>query len=91
MTQLELAKKGILSPQMKHVAQQENISEETILQYVAEGKVVIPANAYHTSLIPCGIGKELTIKVNANIGASSDYGSDRDGTRKNAGSNSIWC
>ncbi len=75
MTQLELAKKGILSPQMKHVAHQENISEETILQYLAEGKVVIPANAYHTSLIPCGIGKELTIKVNANIGVSSDYGS----------------
>lgn len=74
MTQLELATKGILSSQMQQVAQQENISEETILQYVGEGKIVIPANINHPNLIPCGIGKGLTIKVNANIGVSSDYG-----------------
>jgi phosphomethylpyrimidine synthase len=74
MTQLELAKKGILSPQMKHVAQQENVAEEIILQNVAEGKIVIPANIHHVNLIPCGIGKGLSIKVNANFGASSDYG-----------------
>ena len=75
MTQLELAKQGALSPQMKHVAQQESVSEETIQQYVAEGTIVIPANVNHTSLVPRGIGKGLTVKVNANIGTSSDYGS----------------
>jgi len=75
MTQLELAKRGALSPQMKHVAQQESVSEETIQQYVAEGTIVIPANVNHTSLVPRGIGKGLTVKVNANIGTSSDYGS----------------
>lgn len=75
MTQLELAKQGALSPQMKHVAQQESVSEEAIQQYVAEGTIVIPANVNHTSLVPRGIGKGLTVKVNANIGTSSDYGS----------------
>jgi phosphomethylpyrimidine synthase len=74
MTQIELAKQGVLSPQMKYVAQQENISEGVLLQYVAEGKVVIPANIKHGNLVPCGIGKGLSIKVNANVGASSDYG-----------------
>ncbi len=74
MTQLELAKKGILSSQMQQVAQHENVPEETVLQHVAEGKIVIPANMNHANLVPCGIGKELTIKVNANIGVSSDYG-----------------
>jgi len=74
MTQLEMAKQGILSPPMEHVAQQEDISKELILQYIAEGKIVIPANINHTNLIPCGIGKGLSIKVNANIGTSPDYG-----------------
>lgn len=74
MTQIELAKQGILSPQMKHVARQESVSEETLLKYVAEGKIVIPANINHATLVPCGIGKGLRVKINANIGTSSDYG-----------------
>ena len=74
MTQLELAKQGIISSQMKCVAQQEGVSEELIQQYIAEGKIIIPANVNHINLIPHGIGKGLTIKVNANIGTSSDYG-----------------
>ena len=74
MTQLELAKQGVISPQMKDVAQQEDMSPEIIQQYVAEGKIVIPANVNHVNLVPCGIGKELRIKINANIGTSSDYG-----------------
>ena len=74
MTQIELAKKGIVSSQMKYVAQRENIEEKIILQYIAEGKIVIPANINHTNLVPCGIGKGLNIKVNANLGTSSDYG-----------------
>jgi len=74
MTQLEMAKRSALSPQMKYVAQHEGVSEETIQQYVAEGKIVIPANINHANLVPCGIGKGLNVKVNANIGTSSDYG-----------------
>lgn len=74
MTQMEMARKAILSPQMKLVAQNEGISEEIVQKYVAEGGIVIPTNINHTNLIPCGIGKGLHIKINANIGTSSDYG-----------------
>jgi phosphomethylpyrimidine synthase len=74
MTQLELANQGIISPQMKHVSQQEKVSEDTILHNVTEGTVVIPANPNHNNLVPCGIGKGLTIKINANLGVSPEYG-----------------
>ena len=74
MTQLELAKEGIISPQMEVVAQHEGVEAEFVRQGVAEGTIVIPANTKHTSLVPCGIGQGLRTKVNANIGASSDFG-----------------
>ncbi len=74
MTQLELAKEGIISPQMEVVAQYEGVEAEFVRQGVAEGTIVIPANTKHTSLVPRGIGQGLKTKVNANIGASSDFG-----------------
>lgn len=74
MTQPESAKRGMSSPQMRDVAHQEGVDEDIVQQYVAEGKIVIPANINHVDLVPCGIGKGLRIKVNANIGTSSDYG-----------------
>jgi phosphomethylpyrimidine synthase len=74
MGQLELAKLGELTPQIKYVAQHESLSPEIVMQYVAEGKIVIPANINHNSLVPRGIGSELTVKVNANIGTSSEFG-----------------
>jgi phosphomethylpyrimidine synthase len=74
MTQIEMAKRGTPSPQIKQVAQHEGISQEIVQQHIAEGKIVIPANVNHARLVPCGIGKELTVKVNANIGTSSEYG-----------------
>ena len=74
MTQLELAKEGIISPQMEVVAQHEGVEAEFVRRGVAGGTIVIPANTKHTSLVPCGIGQGLRTKVNANIGASSDFG-----------------
>ncbi len=74
MTQLELATKGIISPQMSLVAQQEGVEAEVIRQGVARGTIVIPANTNHTNLVPSGIGQGLRTKVNANIGTSSDFG-----------------
>jgi len=74
MTQLELAKEGTISPQMKLVAEQEGVDAEFIRQGVAKGTIVIPANINHTNLVPCGIGQGLKTKVNANIGTSSDFG-----------------
>ena len=75
MTQLELAKQDIISPQMETVAQHEGLEADLIRQGVAEGTVVIPANTNHTSLVPRGIGRGLKTKINANIGTSSDFGS----------------
>jgi phosphomethylpyrimidine synthase len=74
MTQIELARQGTVSRQVKYVAQKECIAEETLLQSIIAGQVVIPANDNHRNLVPCGIGKGLSIKINANIGTSSDYG-----------------
>jgi len=74
MTQLELARKGVISPQMVRVAEGEKVEAELVRCGVAEGTIVIPANIKHTNLVPCGIGKGLKTKVNANIGTSSDFG-----------------
>ncbi len=73
MTQLELATKGIISPQMSLVAQYEGVEAEFVQQGVAKGAIVIPANTNHTNLAPCGIGQGLKTKVNANIGTSPDF------------------
>ena len=73
-TQLMIARKGIISPQMKAVAGYEGLEPEFIRRGVAEGTIVIPANIRHRSLVPRGIGKGLKTKVNANIGASADFG-----------------
>jgi phosphomethylpyrimidine synthase len=74
MGQLEQAKLGELTSQIKYVAGQESLTPEIVMQYVAEGKIVIPANINHHSLVPRGIGSELAVKVNANIGTSSEFG-----------------
>ncbi|MDP2916703.1 MAG: phosphomethylpyrimidine synthase ThiC [Dehalococcoidia bacterium] len=74
MTQLELAKAGEISPQMKEVARREGIDAEFVRQGVAQGTIVIPANVNHANLIPCGIGQGLSTKINANLGTSSDFG-----------------
>jgi len=74
VTQLELARDGIVSPEMKLVAEEEGIDPELIRQGVAQGTIVIPANVKHKLDHYCGIGKGLRTKVNANIGTSSDFG-----------------
>lgn len=73
MTQLEQARNGIITEAMRMVAQKENIDPDILRASVAEGTAVIPANINHTNLDPVGIGKGLTIKVNANIGTSGDH------------------
>jgi len=73
MTQMELARKGTVSPQMKHVAEKEVVETDFIVQGLADGEIIIPATINHTNLIPCGIGKGLRTKVNANIGTSPDF------------------
>jgi phosphomethylpyrimidine synthase len=71
-TQLEAAKKGIITKEMQLVAQKESISAEVICSRVAAGKVTIPANVKHFSLSPEGIGEGLKTKINVNLGVSGD-------------------
>lgn len=71
-TQMEAAKKGIITKEMKIVANKENISEEELINYMADGKIVIPANVNHKSLSPEGIGDGLRTKINVNLGISGD-------------------
>ena len=72
MTQLTKARSGITTPEMETVAEREKVNVLELRDKIAEGRVVIPANRKHKGLVPCGVGEGLFIKVNANIGTSSD-------------------
>jgi phosphomethylpyrimidine synthase len=72
LTQIESARKGILTPEMQEVARYEDLDPEQIQKGVALGTVVVPANSNKKKSRPIGIGQGLSIKVNANIGTSSD-------------------
>jgi len=72
MTQISEAKAGNITPEMEYVARKEGVEAEHILQKVATGRVVIPKNRFRSVSQPCGIGEGLRVKVNANIGTSSD-------------------
>lgn len=71
-TQMEAAKKGIVTPQMEIVSQKENMEVEKLMELVASGQIAIPANVHHTSLSPEGIGSGLRTKINVNLGISGD-------------------
>src|SRR4030042_6556522 len=74
-TQLQAARDGILTEQIILVAESENLEAELVRAELAAGRLVIPANKLHirTNLKPCGIGRVLRTKVNANIGTSSEH------------------
>ncbi len=82
MTQLEYARDGKVTREMKAVAASEHIDETGLAAAIASGLVVIPANPNHKNLRPIGIGKGLKTKVNANIGTSGDFFSIEDESRK---------
>ena len=71
MTQLEEARKGNITEEMKTVANRENVSEEFILNSIIDGTIVIPTNVNH-DIKATGIGKGLKTKVNATVGTSTD-------------------
>ena len=72
-TQMQAARAGKITEAMKAVAAQERQSPETIRERVAKGTVAICANPNHTGVKPAGVGEGLRVKVNANIGTSSDF------------------
>ena len=71
-TQMDAARKGILTPEIKTVAQKEHMSTDEMMKLVAEGKVAICANKNHTCLNPEGVGSMLRTKINVNLGVSRD-------------------
>jgi len=70
MTQLIKARQRIYTDKMALVSEAEGIGRAVLMNHIAQGKIVIPANKNHNCLHPIGIGKGLCVKVNANIGAS---------------------
>ncbi len=74
MTQIQAARDGQITPQMRRVAEREGVSPELVRDQVARGRMVIPANKNHLppagKLDPIAIGRAVSTKINANIGAS---------------------
>jgi len=73
MTQLEKARKGLITNEMKIAARVEKVAPEYIRQGLVDGTIVICRNVRHLSIKPLAIGKGLRTKVNANIGTSKDH------------------
>ncbi|AND85291.1 phosphomethylpyrimidine synthase ThiC [Clostridium tyrobutyricum] len=71
-TQMDAAKKGIVTREMKRVAEKENMEVKKLMELVAKGQVAIPANKNHKSLDPEGVGSGLKTKINVNLGISKD-------------------
>ena len=71
-TQMEAAKKGIITPEMEIVAKKEYITPEALRELVAKGEVAIPCNVRHKSISPEGIGTNMRTKINVNLGISGD-------------------
>ena len=78
-TQMDAARKGIITKEMEIVAQKEGMDVNVLLEKIAKGTVVIPANKNHKNIDPEGIGEGLKTKINVNLGISKDsYDIDRE-------------
>jgi phosphomethylpyrimidine synthase len=73
MTQKMDAQKGIITKEMEMVAREEEVVSEWLREKIASGQIVIPTNRNHKGLRAIGIGEGLRIKVNTNLGTSSDH------------------
>jgi len=72
MTQLEHAKKNIVTALMRTVARREAVNPKVLMRLIRIGQAVIPLNVNHKIKKPCAVGRGLSTKVNANIGTSTD-------------------
>ncbi|MCL1992181.1 MAG: phosphomethylpyrimidine synthase ThiC [Spirochaetes bacterium] len=71
-TQMDAARRGIITKEMEAVLQNEHIGREELLERVAAGQIAICANKNHTSLAPAAVGAGMKTKVNVNLGISKD-------------------
>ena len=81
-TQMDAARKGIVTPQMKIVAEKEHMPVEKLMALVASGKVAIPANKVHTSLSPEAVGQDCRTKINVNLGVSPEHNNHEEELQK---------
>ena len=74
VTQIDFARAGQITPQMKEVAEREHCDPEYIRERVADGRIAIPANIVHIKkgMRAFGVGEGLSTKVNVNLGISGD-------------------
>lgn len=73
MTQLEMARQGRITEEMKRCAEKEGVSPEFIRKGVEEGSIVVIRNNRHTAIDPLAVGKGMRTKINANLGTSRDH------------------
>ena len=71
MSQMHLARIGVVTEEMAYVAKREKIEPELVRSEVARGRAIIPANIHHRNLEPMGIGITFKCKINSNIGNSA--------------------
>jgi phosphomethylpyrimidine synthase len=81
-TQMHLARRGEVSPEMRRVAEREELPPEAVREEVARGRMIIPANVHHAGLDPMGIGLRARVKINANLGSSPTTSSLADEVEK---------
>lgn len=72
-TQMDAARKGIITKELASVAKSEGMDEQELRELVSCGQAVIPANKRHTCINPSGIGNKLRTKINVNLGTSRDW------------------
>lgn len=72
-TQMDAARKGIVTKEMEAVAAKEHMDIKELMDYMAKGQIIIPCNKRHTCIEPNGIGSMLTTKINVNLGISRDW------------------
>lgn len=82
MTQLQAARKGIVTDAMKIVASVESVDERAVCAAVASGEAVIPLNVHHSNCRPVGVGRMFATKVNANLGRSVTHSGKGDELEK---------
>src|SRR5258706_1825759 len=70
-TQIHYARQGMITEEMRFIAEREGLETEFIRSEIARGRMIIPANIHHTNLEPMCIGVGSKCKINANIGNSA--------------------
>jgi len=71
VSQMHFARKGLVTQEMVHIAENEGFPVEVVRDEIATGRAIIPSNINHPELKPMIIGKKFRVKINANIGNSA--------------------